>query len=73
MEHDWYLPCLRLPGEDNLLKRGCLFTGFDEMPAPVIQPGNMPAAFNAIIKQKYFTQEVANPPIINLRMVGLLN
>jgi len=42
------------------------------MPAPVIQPGNMPAVFNPVIQKKNFTQKVANLPVISFGVAGML-
>jgi hypothetical protein len=73
MQDSGNLTGLSLPGNGYLLKWWCQFAGFDEMPAPVIQTGNMPAVFQAVIEQKNFAQKVANPPVISFRKVGMLN
>ena len=58
------------PGDGDLLEGRGDLAGGDEVPAPVIEAGHVPAVFEAVVEQENFAQEVADAEVVVFGMVS---
>ncbi len=60
------LPARGFPGGSDLLERRGYLAGKDEMPAPIVEAGDVPAVFEAVVEEEDFAQEVTGAKVIRL-------
>ena len=64
VQHGCDLALLRLPDKDDRLERIADLAVVDEMPAPIVEAGNVPAKLPAAVEQEHLAQEIAYPPVV---------
>jgi hypothetical protein len=58
------------PKYQALFERFANSTGCDEMPAPIIEAGDVPTMFETVVEQEDLAQEIANAPEVIFFIAG---
>ena len=65
-----HLSIVCFPGNRHLIERRSLMAGQNEVPAPVVEAGHMPAVFETVVEQEDLSQEIADAPKITFCFAG---
>lgn len=68
MHHRRDLP--KLPESDGIFQGPAHLQVQDKVPAPVVEAGHVPAMLPAAVEHKDLPQEILNPPVVILSLVG---
>jgi len=64
VEHGGNLPVRRFPDKGNNVDRITHVAVLDHVPAPVVEPGDLPAQFPPVVEQEHLAQKSADAPIV---------
>src|SRR5690606_30501958 len=71
VQHGGDLPACRLPDGHGTIQRVDLLAVGTHVPAPVVEPGDLPASLLPVIQQEHVAQKGTNAPEIVFTPVGL--